>query len=358
MKKVSQRNHVDIVFSDESVAKFEDLYIQDNIDTHLKTALKTKEEKPLVIYLDTYNNKMQEVIVKFLRNHGALKRAEMTKLVDFIQNITVWSDYRNIHIFIKNAIHNISNVIPSILNNNGMRNEDLIHKHWGFAPSHVKNLENFINEYFKDISSYNKNENVCSLFQNISMDDEIKDINLLMTQMVQISNMLSRDTMCKIYKYCYLSLFYKIITESDTKDIVLTSSIDEDGNVDILMADDKALFFQQVSSLIIILMNTDMKNKKMTNFSYSDLSDKYHKSSLAEKKKITDDFKSIVNNEDRKVESTMMMYKLGRWSTDDSVYVYKKEQYEKEMGMEEVPGNNEEFVLEEGDQDRFDNELE
>ncbi len=357
MKKVSQRNHVDIVFSDESVPKFDDLYIQDNIDTHLKTALKTKEEKPLVIYLDTYNNKMQEEIVKFLRNSGALKRAEMKKLFDFIENITMWNDYRNIHIFIKNAIHNISNVIPSILNNNGMRSKDLIHKHWGFAPSHVKNLENFINEYFKDIFSYNKNENVCSLFQNISMDDEIKDINLLMTQMVQISNMLSRDTMCKIYKYCYLSLFYKIITESATKDIVLTSSIDEDGNVDILMEDDKAVFFQQVSSLIIILMNTDMKNKKMTNFSYSELSDKYHKTALAEKKKITDDFKAIVNNEDRKVESTMMMYKLGRWSTDDSVYVYKKEQYEKEIGMEEVPGNNEEFVLEEGDEDRYDNEL-
>jgi hypothetical protein len=153
-----------------------------------------------------------------------------------------------------------------------------------------------------------------------------------------------------------LSIFYKIITESAIKDIVLTSSVDEDGNVDILMADDKAVFFQQVASLIIILINTDMKNKKMTNFSYSDLSDKYHKTSLSEKKKITDDFKAIVNNEDRKVESTMMKYKLGRWSTDDSVYVYKKEQYEKEMNMEEVPGNNEEFVLEEGDEDRYDNE--
>ena len=108
----------------------------------------------------------------------------------------------------------------------------------------------------------------------------------------------------------------------------------------------------------------------MTNFSYSDLSNKFHKDALAEKKKITDKLKGMTDS-DRKVENLLKEYKLGDWFVDDSVYIYKKGKYEEEVGEKtgeayEDPrpapaflevADDEGFVLEEGDEDRNDNEL-
>ena len=111
--------------------------------------------------------------------------------------------------------------------------------------------------------------------------------------MVTIGSAFDAKIISKIYKYCYLSVFYKIITESDSKDIdVLTREQDTEEGTEILI-EDKQQFFQQISKLIVILFNIDMKNKKMTNFSYKDLIDKFSKESLAEKKKITDKLKKM-----------------------------------------------------------------
>jgi hypothetical protein len=205
---------------------------------------------------------------------------------------------------------------------------------------------------------------VCSLFQDIHNDEELNNINLLVSQMVTIGSAFDAKIISKIYKYCYLSVFYKIITESDSKEIdVLTREQDTEEGTEILI-EDKQQFFQQISKLIVILFNIDMKNKKMTNFSYKDLTDKFSKESLAEKKKITDKLKKM-SKSDRNVENTMKKYKLGDWFVDDSVYKYDKSKYEEditegvvtegaEQGAEE---ENQGFVMEEGDEDRENNEF-
>ena len=56
----------------------------------------------------------------------------------------------------------------------------------------------------------------------------------------------------------------------------------------------------------------------------------------------------------------MKKYKLGDWFVDDSVYKYDKSKYEEDVvqGAEQVveEGENEGIVLEEGDEDRENNE--
>ena len=105
----------------------------------------------------------------------------------------------------------------------------------------------------------------------------------------------------------------------------------------------------------------------MTDFSYSDLIDKFHKDSLVEKKKITDKLKGMTDN-DRKVENVLKKYKLGDWFVDETVYKYDKGKYEEDVATSGVAtsgvavtdvadGENEGFVLEEGDEDRNDNEM-
>ena len=102
------------------------------------------------------------------------------------------------------------------------------------------------------------------------------------------------------------------------------------------IGDNKQILFQKVSNLLVIILNTDINNKKLINFNYSELSDKFHKDSLAEKKTITEKFR-LMDKSDRKVEQEMKKYKLGDWFVDEGVYKYKKGKYE-----EEVEDNGEE----------------
>ena len=395
MGKVSRRNQITISFSDEEVPSFDDLMIQDNIDHHIKTAMHTKDHDKLNIFLDNLNKKMQEDLFDYLNRYGNLKKSEIRhikehqyagRIVDFIENVAVWSDFKKIQRFVKNTIDNITSVIPSMLTNEGMKNTNMANKkHWNFAPSHYKNLTNYVDDYFEEIKSYAKDEKVCSLFRDISMDIDLKDISLLIPFLGTISAEFDVKTMSKIYKYCYLSVFSKIICESDEPlytDFEYVSSknnnwSERECDNDVVgeqldIQDNKQQFFHKVTKLIVVIFNIDINNKKMTDFSYSDLIDKFHKDSLVEKKKITDRLKGMTDN-DRKVENVLKKYKLGDWFVDETVYKYDKGKYEEDVATSGVAtsgvatnadaegvaadGENEGFVLEEGDEDRNDNEM-
>jgi hypothetical protein len=375
MRKIFLRNQIEISFIDEDITSFFDLTIQDNIHNRIKIALETKDSNTLDAFLTNLNKKMQEDIFEYLIRYGGLANNEIQKknkqyvgsIADFVQNMDDWSDLKKIPRFVKNTINNIINTIPSMLVNDGIKNTDMTKtkKYWNFAPMHYENLTGFVDNYFEEIQSYDRDKNVCSLFQDIHIDEELNNINLLVSQLVTIASAFDEKLICKIYKYCYLSVFYKIIIESDSKDIdVLITEQDTEEGTEVVIQD-KQQFFQQVSKLIVILLNIDMKNKKMINFSYSDLSEKFHKDSLAEKKKITDKLKKM-SKSDRNVENTMKKYKLGDWFTDDSVYKYDKSKYEEDVvavanategaeGADE--GADEGFVLEEGDEDRENNDF-
>jgi hypothetical protein len=378
MGKVSRRNQIIISFADEEVPSFDNLLIQDNIDKHIKTAMQTKDHDKLNVFLDNLNKKMQEDFFDYLSRYGNLKRKEIHHLreheytgsiVDFVENVAVWSDSKKIQRFIKNTIDNITNVIPTMLENTGMKNTDMskTKKHWDFAPSHYENLTKSIDNYFEEIKSYTMDEKVCSLFHDISEDIDLKDISLLIPYLATIAPNFDEKTMSKIYKYCYLSVFSKIICESDEprytdfeyvsakkNDWTKRNCDKDDVGEQLDIQDNKQQFFNKVSKMIVVILNTDMNNKKMINFSYSDLSDKFHKEALAEKKKITDKLKGM-NDSDRKVENLLKEYKLGDWFVDEGVYIYKKGKYEEEVA-EGIIQEDEGFVLEEGDEDRNNNE--
>ena len=381
MDKIFKRNQIEISFSDESdVPSFDNLEIEDNVIDKIKKALETKDDGSLNVFLDNLNKRMQDDIFIYLTTYGKLKSSDIQsivrpnkpnekifkgRIVDFIENIAVWADNKNIPTFIKNTIHNITNVIPSMLNNESLKNINATRKHWDFAPVHYDNLTKFISEYFEDIQGYDRDEIICSLFRNISEDPELKEINLLVSQLVTITE-LNRETLCKVYKYCYLSVFSKIICESDESDYIkieytsvknndwLKRICDKNSAVeDVEIGDNKQILFQKVSNLLVIILNTDINNKKLINFNYSELSDKFHKDSLAEKKTITEKFR-LMDKNDRKVEQEMKKYKLGDWFVDEGVYKYKKGKYEEEV-EDIVEEGNESFVEEEGDEDRHDN---
>jgi len=104
-------------------------------------------------------------------------------------------------------------------------------------------------------------ENVSTLFEDIRNDPIIKDIVFLTSQLPTIT-----DLSCgNIYKYCYLSMFSQIVSESKD-DKYARYKIEDlfDGNeVDIV--DDRYDFYSAVCSTIREILEKDIQEVEFMN---------------------------------------------------------------------------------------------
>jgi hypothetical protein len=367
MKKIAERNVVDIAISREKPLSFNDLFIeteyseskQDIIIKYMTDAMKSPEKiTKLNARLFDLNKRLFEQINKYLGSHKKIDEREFTKIMSFfdpdpdIDNIPrifldkstppmpkeymyKWKNAKHIHSFITNSIYNITHVIPSMLNGTIELKSANAMKHWNFADIHYDTLTTMVRSYFDELIAYDKDSCVCSLFEDVSADPNLKDIGLIVSQLATIT-VFDAETLQNIYKYCYLSVFSKIISISDNKKYLklLVSekkdSLDEMEQIEI--SDNKQEFFQRVSKLLFIVLRTDMKNKSMIDFDYNELIDKFRADGLTEKKKITDRLKNMSKDE-RNVELTMKQYKMGVWNLGEQkgIYQYDKTLYEAEV---------------------------
>ena len=125
------------------------------------------------------------------------------------------------------------------------------------------------------------------------------------------------------------------------------------GMMEVRVEDNREYFCQEVSKLMTDILKMDMENKKMINFNYAELFDKYKRDANSEKIEITTRLGNMDNFE-RGIEDLMKEYKMGDWKEDKGVFQYDPKYYDEETGVPEEP--DESVVLEEGDaENNFDN---
>jgi hypothetical protein len=373
MKIISLRNRVEISFSDEDVPTFDDIFIRDNIDNLIKTALINDNTDALTVFLHDSIKTMQEEIQKYIREYNkGLKKTDSTNLFKFIENIHVWSDYKHMYPFIKNAVYNVIKVIPSIINNESLKNMDMENRnHWGFSGKHKDVLTGFVEKYFENVHKFKDNQNLSSFFKEIHDGEDFSDIELLVSQLPTIK--FAEPVMHKIYNYCYLSVYYKIIQKSLTYELKITLEEEQstDFGIEVRAQDNRQYFCQEVSKLMADILKMDMENKKVINFNYAELLDKYKKDVNAEKIQVTTELGNMGNFE-LGVENLMKEYKIGKWKENTGVFKYDPRYYDNEVSggakvdqgqvgqvEVEVDGDADEpNDLEEGDaENHFDNEM-
>jgi hypothetical protein len=86
-----------------------------------------------------------------------------------------------------------------------------------------------------------------------------------------------------------------------------------------------------VAELLLAFLDIDEKNKKVTDLSYNDIEKRVTRSKLKEKKLITD-FLRDMDADERRVEDTKKILKLGRWNIGlrKGLVNYDKERYKEE----------------------------
>jgi hypothetical protein len=228
MSIVAQRNIVHI-HEDEQPLVFTDIEPSDNQDlivSHILSALLNKEKvDDLDNYLKHLNQKMLENVKEYLNLFGRDISREMKKrIANHLEKI---NETKNLPTVVKNSIYNVT--------------------------SSKLNMEN---------------THICLLFEEIRKDAIIKDIVFLTNQLVTITT-LNPETVKNIYKYCYLSLFSQIISESkDDKYVKFKIENLFDGN-EVDFVDDRQDFYNDVSSSIRDIVERDIKEIDFMNQAYS-----------------------------------------------------------------------------------------
>jgi hypothetical protein len=227
MSIVAQRNIVHI-HEDEQPLSFTDIEPSNNQDlvvSHILSALLNKEKvEDLDNYLKHLNQKMLEIVKEYLNLFGRdLSQKIKNKIANHFEKI---HETQKIATFIQKSIYNVTTAKRD-----------------------------------------NENPHICLLFEEIRKDAIIKDIVFLVSQLTTITA-LNQETVKNIYKYCYLSLFSQIISESkDDKYVKYKIENLFDGNeVDFVY--DRHDFYKDVSSAVRDIVERDMKEIDFMNQVY------------------------------------------------------------------------------------------
>ena len=351
---------------------------------------KSKEVYRLRKYLTSTNNNLLVEINRFLNNYASnISSNEKTKISEFLKNIHTWqSDAKmkdtglyydeqlyTITNFIKNSMKQMTNVYPNVIINNLPRRE--ISKewgnHWGLSSYHEGDINRYINEYLVDLDKF-KGDTILNQYL-MKLQNRIIDLNMFI-QHIPVEtpvlkngdvyfSLFDKQTTYLLFVYCWYSILHEYIQcvndpnlldidvqeikrnkRNDIKESQNTSNYiasviqDEDDEqsdanteliqMEIRRADTRELK-ERVCNLLYTFLNIEMKNKKVLDRSYNEISRRVTRSKEEEKKTITDYLEKMKKDE-RKVEDMIKNFKLGRWNvgTQKGVFMYDKGTYDQE----------------------------
>ena len=321
-----------------------------------------------------------------------ISNSVFNKLSAFLLNMHAWSretqdttvDAINLQtsfLFVQNAIISMGKIYPELLINNADSHKVLC-KHWGFSDNHFKDIELFLNKYYKQIEKFKGDQVISRLLQNIQLKSI--DMILFMQNIPHCSNMkkvmkneqdndvdvlfhslFNQTTYYEIIKYCFYRMINEFIICSDDDDLLRTEVVQvrletRERNDDIddptqtiesvrqsvnenhttilndleeteIKADSSDELKSRVASLLQAFLEIEMDNKSTINLSYEEIMKKVNRSKQREKQSIIE-YLGNMSKEERKVEELFKMYKLGRWNVGQQkgLVSYDKQTYERE----------------------------
>ena len=367
--------------------------LQNVLDTYnpmIMIAEGDKSQTPFLVnssrlksYLIKTNNKMHKQIMEFIDAFGNIDKNQFDELQNYMIGLTKWSidnitknNYYDealftITQFIKNNIFYLTRVVPGIIINNV---ENIrIHSHWGFAESHIVELEKSLKSQSIKLEKFKSISVVKELL--LKVNEWSSDINLFIHNIPIITgihkeglnyfSLFDKATVYLLFQYIWYSVIYEYTQMCDNVDLIqkeindnrsqrrenyntlfdsasnIKSGRNEDLGPDVEEYENELEDVEirtgnvielkgLVAELLITIIQGEKKNRSIIDMTYEDISKRVSRTKLAEKKSFTDFFENL--SKDRlKIEKDLKKYKLGRWSIglDDSVFKYDKDNYEK-----------------------------
>jgi hypothetical protein len=224
MCKIAQRNIVHI-HEEEFPLSFTDMELSDKQDLVIKHILNALANKDKIEDLDNYlkrlNTKMIDNICEYLKRYG--REIPKTRLLNHFNNL---QNVENLAIFVKNAMYNIT-----------------------MAMRCCETL------------------NVRTLFDEIRKDPVIKDMQFLINQIGTVSKLDLKN----IYKYCYVSVFSQIISESQEDKYVQYrfEEMFKENDIDVTtVVEERDTFYNDICNCIRQIVDKDIEHVEFMNQKY------------------------------------------------------------------------------------------
>jgi len=314
---VSHRNRVAVSYGEEKVPRFMDYFITvgstsgspstDPLIAHIHDFISGKKSvSVLAEYLTEINSTMKDTIVEYIRTFSSRSASGITRITKYLAEFMSWKNTQMTHDFIRGSVFMLSRVLPAMLedttNTVGLKNMNSM-KHWDFSQKHQDLLAKMIVEYYQSFNSFRRDELICKLFSVISKN--LYSLNVLLEH---LPAGLSDVILNKVYTYCYYSVFYEVITESDKDtyaklNVEIAKSARRLEEVDVVPTDNRQ-FKESICELATIMLETDMKNKAIVDLNYEMLTENFHKAKMREKNKIIEDL-GRMDPDARKIEDLM-----------------------------------------------------
>ncbi len=128
----------------------------------------TEEMRELKNYLKTRNREMRDTVIGFLQQNGKQTKAkfrEIEKIIDTVLDFEINKSStvlmsaidetraKSIQ-FMKNTLTRLIDVIPSIIHYGVDFDDTNIPKHWGFSPTHMKDIKGIISSHYTSLKTF------------------------------------------------------------------------------------------------------------------------------------------------------------------------------------------------------------
>ena len=358
----------------------------------------SEETYKLNNWLSHANSNLLERIVEFIGNYTKLSRSKKEKLEEQLANIHIWNmdetyeygknisqkdetSMYNVTQFIRESVFSIARVYPEIIKNNH-NHSTKVHKHWNFASFHENDISKFIYESYRGLSGFKSDRSLNHVLQHVQ--EELVHLSTFLNLIpaflpihtvgtndkpsLSYYSLFTKRTLYMIYSYVYYSTLYEYIKASNNEELLHVDFVinkqmrreniqNERFNVNIgisneenlnevqeyyhddleevqIIAGEREQLHIRIGELLLTMINMDMSNKKTIDLKYSDIEKRITRSKLNEKKMITDFLKNM-DDDERRVEDTKKILKLGRWNVGlkKGLVDYDKERYVEERNQ-------------------------
>ena len=349
--------------------------VLDKYNPRAMIAEDSQETYKLNNWLTHANANLLERIVNFIGENSKLTTTKRNDIEEQLSNIHIWNmDHTYVHgltkhdesamytvtQFIRESVFAMSRVYPEmILNNHEPSNKS--HKHWGFAGPHNMDITNFLTDSHKSLNQFKHDKTLSVLLETVQQNlSDLSRFLILIPAFTPIHrgpdgelparsyySLFTKRTLYMIYSYTWYSVIYEYMKAADLDELIqmdvanrktarreksndasdpfkLNSSVEKDVNEDSseyantiseiqIVAGDKKQLKMRVSELVLAFIDMNHSNKKSIDLDYTSIEKRVTRSRMKEKKIITD-FLRDMETDERRVEDTKKLLKLGRWN--------------------------------------------
>ena len=340
--------------------------LTDIVDTfEISVPEETKDMKALINYLDREISDMKTSLITFLQRNSKLPKRKFGQVVEILTD-NKWKEdehhLRSIN-FMKNMMHDLTEVFPNMVVNSVDYDEVAFPKHWkkGLSERHISDLRNIVYSYYRTLSQFYGKDVLKQVLQFITSKTELwRDFVYVLPVFERMEHdghlpSLNTSMVNMLIEYCLLQC-YQVFIEAiddtsplgyplrDTEAMVSTTTEEivneEIGNISEIdiISGEKLQRSELVASFLLQVIEIFGKTKAMINYSYEDVIYRVNVSKEKEKDQFTKRLKDL-SDEEREIENLMKNHKLGVWSKGLSkgVTQYEQDTYDEERrAMEEI----------------------